>query len=117
MNHPSNELEGLKNASLLSDEGIDEGLKPTSRNLTTEDTLMDLVRNCFPPNIIQATTQQYKTMLIYPGMDGIKEDKDGNVMNGTDKYTWKVEGEWKDSTNILGKTPPTTPNPFDYFLK
>ena len=24
------------------------------RNITTEDTLMDLVRNLFPPNIIQA---------------------------------------------------------------
>ena len=24
------------------------------RNITTEDTLMDLVRNIFPPNIIQA---------------------------------------------------------------
>ena len=23
------------------------------RNITTADTLMDLVRNCFPPNIVQ----------------------------------------------------------------
>jgi hypothetical protein len=42
----------------------------SSRNVTTEDTLMDLVRNCFPPNIIQATIQQYRTMLIYPGPGG-----------------------------------------------
>ena len=40
------------------------------KNLTTPDTpdtLMDLLRNCFPPNIIQATIQQYRTVIIYPG--------------------------------------------------
>ena len=37
------------------------------RNVTTADTLMDLVRNMFPPNIVQATLQQYRTTLIYPG--------------------------------------------------
>ena len=31
------------------------------KNVTTEDTLMDLVRNCFPDNIIRATMIQYKT--------------------------------------------------------
>ena len=37
------------------------------RNVTTEDTLMDLLRNCFPPNIMQATMQQYKTSIVWPG--------------------------------------------------
>ncbi len=41
----------------------------TKRNITTADTLMDLVRNLFPPNIIQAATMQMKTELTYPGMD------------------------------------------------
>ena len=36
------------------------------KNVTTEDTLMDLVRNCFPDNIIRATMIQYKTLLIFP---------------------------------------------------
>nr|ACO15241.1 Excitatory amino acid transporter [Caligus clemensi] len=27
--------------------------KDTSRNVTTADTLMDLIRNCFPPNILR----------------------------------------------------------------
>ena len=36
-------------------------------NVTTADTLMDLLRNCFPPNIMQATMQQYRTTLVYPG--------------------------------------------------
>ena len=35
-------------------------------NVTTPDTLMDLVRNCFPPNLVQATMQQYGTHLIDP---------------------------------------------------
>ena len=39
------------------------------KNVSTADTLMDLLRNSFPPNIIQATLQQYHTELIYPGED------------------------------------------------
>ena len=35
--------------------------------MTTADTMMDLLRNCFPPNIMQAALQQYKTVLKYPG--------------------------------------------------
>ena len=42
------------------------------KNVTTEDTLMDLVRNCFPDNIIRATMQQYKTHLIYPEVDNVR---------------------------------------------
>ena len=38
-------------------------------NISTADTLMDLPRNCFPPNIIQATVQQYRTALIRPEED------------------------------------------------
>ena len=39
----------------------------TKNNVTTADTLMDLLRNCFPPNIMQATMQQYKTNIVWPG--------------------------------------------------
>lgn len=45
----------------------DEGDSSAGRNVTTADTLMDLVRNMFPPNIIQASVQQYRTTLVYPG--------------------------------------------------
>lgn len=36
------------------------------RNVTTVDTLLDLVRNMFPPNYIQACTQQYQTVITPP---------------------------------------------------
>ena len=41
----------------------------STENISTADTLMDLPRNCFPPNIIQATLQQYHTALIRPEED------------------------------------------------
>ena len=34
--------------------------------MTTPDTLMDLIRQLVPPNLIQATMQQYRTALIRP---------------------------------------------------
>lgn len=60
------------------------------RNITTEDTLMDLVRNLFPPNIVEACTKQMYTELIYPGNDT------------WDKRDWNFSTNMKDNTNILG---------------
>lgn len=74
----------------------------SSRNVTTADTLMDLIRNCFPPNIVQATIQQYRTSLIYPGEGVYKEIKDGVYVNESDKYSWMFKGEYTNGTNILG---------------
>ena len=48
-------------------EKIEDQDPAKKKNVTTADTLMDLLRNSFPPNIVQATTQQYKTLIIYPG--------------------------------------------------
>jgi hypothetical protein len=38
-----------------------------ARNISTVDTLMDLVRNLFPENIIQAAVEKVQTVSIYPG--------------------------------------------------
>ena len=71
-----------------------------SRNVTAVDTLLDLARNLCPPNLIQATIQQYRTVLTYPG-DG-KKMEGGVERDGSNLYTWKISGEFTNGTNILG---------------
>merc|ERR1739844_41424 len=66
-----------------------------SRNVTAVDTLLDLARNLFPPNLVQACTQQYRTVLTYPEIKADGHDPDN-------LYTWKISGEYVNSMNILG---------------
>lgn len=72
-----------------------------SRNVTAADTLLDLARNLFPPNLVQATLQQYRTVLTYPG-EVAGEDKKGEHRDPKNLYTWKISGEFTQGTNILG---------------
>jgi Na+/H+-dicarboxylate symporter len=65
-----------------------EGDKPSTRAVTTPDTLLDLVRNIFPPNLVQAAIQQYQTVLV-------------NNSN-PDMSQWKITGAYTDGTNIMG---------------
>ena len=64
--------------------------------MTTPDTLMDLVRQTVPPNIVQATIQQYRTALIRPECrdDECKAyvDDDGHFRDPKDLLTWKFKG-------------------------
>merc|ERR1719334_847974 len=83
-------------------EGVKEGQEGSKRNITTADTLMDLIRNCFPPNIIQATVQQYKTELIYPGESKYEDEATRATVDPQDKKTWMFKSAWSNSTNILG---------------
>jgi len=71
--------------------------KEIDRNITTEDTLMDLVRNLFPPNIIQACTKQVTTDLIYN-----IQYTDSENNETLDKRDWAFKTSMKDNTNILG---------------
>jgi len=70
----------------------------TKRNVLTADTLMDLLRNLVPPNIIQATIFQYKTVLkLPPGED--------EYYNETHKFPledYLISNEWAQGTNVLG---------------
>uniref|UniRef100_A0A182PHU4 Amino acid transporter n=1 Tax=Anopheles epiroticus TaxID=199890 RepID=A0A182PHU4_9DIPT len=62
------------------------------RNVTTVDTLLDLVRNMFPPNLVQACTQQYQTVLKPPVSNP----------DESDIYRWTITGAYADGMNILG---------------
>ncbi|ETN62843.1 glutamate transporter [Anopheles darlingi] len=62
------------------------------RNVTTADTLLDLVRNMFPPNLVQACIEQYQTVLTPPE----------NNPTEPDIYEWTVGGRYSDGMNILG---------------
>ena len=77
-----------------------------SRDVTTPDTLMDLIRQLCPPNLIQASMQQYRTALIRPecrddNCTGYDDDS-GQWRDPNDTLTWKFKGEWTDGSNILG---------------
>ena len=63
--------------SIKPGESVDSSdhVEPTGlkkKNVTTVDTMLDLIRNCLPPNIVQATMQQYRTHLIYPEVDNVR---------------------------------------------
>merc|ERR550519_1916557 len=80
--------------------------KVESRDVTTPDTLMDLIRQMFPPNLLQATMQQYRTALIHPGCKNENcsgyEDDSGQWRDPNNTSTWKFKGEWTNGSNILG---------------
>ena len=54
-----------------------------SRNVTTPDTLMDLVRNVFPPNLIQATMQQYRYAAVINDKKRQKQQKSTKTIKTT----------------------------------
>lgn len=67
-------------------------VKGEVRNVTTADTLLDLVRNMFPPNLVQACLQQYQTVLTPPKTNP----------NESDLVLWSVGGKFVDGMNIIG---------------
>ncbi|XP_063703872.1 excitatory amino acid transporter 1-like [Culicoides brevitarsis] len=62
------------------------------RNITITDTLLDLVRNMFPPNVVQACIQQYQTLLKPPSENPAESDL----------AKWDIKHEYIDQMNILG---------------
>ncbi|XP_076235338.1 cyclin-dependent kinase subunit 30A isoform X2 [Calliopsis andreniformis] len=70
---------------------VKENVK-TPRNVTTVDTLLDLVRNVFPPNLVQACIAQYRTILIEPK----------NATQANDIQNWEISHQYGDGMNTLG---------------
>ncbi|XP_008556923.1 excitatory amino acid transporter 3 [Microplitis demolitor] len=70
----------------------DPGDYKPPRNVTTTDTLLDLIRNIFPSNLVQACLQYYQTELITPeNMTGVES-----------MHEWKIDHKYNDGTNTLG---------------
>ncbi|CAG2170652.1 unnamed protein product, partial [Oppiella nova] len=67
--------------------------KKDSAKLTTIDTILDLIRNLFPDNLVEATFASYTTVLTPPnGTDG----------EGIDMDKWTIGSDKNNSMNILG---------------
>ncbi|XP_037037643.1 excitatory amino acid transporter-like [Bradysia coprophila] len=73
--------------------GTAEGGKGATKNVNTVDTLLDLVRNLFPPNIIQACLEQSSTNLT------LKENANPNSTRDDD---FKIQVVFVPGTNIIG---------------
>ena len=72
--------------------------------MTTPDTLMDLIRQAVPPNIVQATMQQYRTALIKPpckdnNCTTAYLDEENQRRDPGDPLTWKFKGNEAKTTS------------------
>ncbi|XP_071951935.1 excitatory amino acid transporter 1-like [Antedon mediterranea] len=65
----------------------------TSEPVDTADAFMDLLRNIFPPNIVEACMRTYKTRQIAV---------ENEMMNKTEKVVYESSGGFEDKSNILG---------------
>ncbi|XP_053699012.1 excitatory amino acid transporter 3-like [Sabethes cyaneus] len=61
-------------------------------NSTTVDTLLDLIRNIIPPNLVQACLEQYQTVLTPPTTN----------QNEPDLNKWDISGRYITGTNLIG---------------
>ncbi|CAD7085465.1 unnamed protein product [Hermetia illucens] len=64
----------------------------TTKQVLTQDTLMDLIRNLFPSNIVQAAMFQYRTELIKPA----------NSSDDLPLEEYEMKGTMHATTNVLG---------------
>ena len=82
--HPGQPAE-VANNSTASSRSHEEHL------ITTPDTVLDLIRNLVPTNLVEACTHSYSTELVVPRDE-----------NWTDLYQLEIGQKMNPSTNILG---------------
>lgn len=76
----------------------DVGEGTTTSSFTTQDAILDLIRNIFPENLLQATIQQGQSHYTYVNSSIIKNAS--SITPFKLKKVW--EFRYKDNTNILG---------------
>lgn len=78
--------------------GSDEGITKSgeARSVYTPDLLMDLPRNLFPPNLIQACFETYKTVIVEPNLQDLEND------TMPPKEEWDIKSEHAQAMNIMG---------------
>uniref|UniRef100_A0A914WFI4 Amino acid transporter n=1 Tax=Plectus sambesii TaxID=2011161 RepID=A0A914WFI4_9BILA len=82
----------------------DMGEGTVEKNVNTLDTFLDLIRNMFPENIVQATFQQVQTTYITVKPKFVKNNDPEAlraIVNGS-MDTLKPSVEFKDGMNVLG---------------
>ncbi|XP_033118636.1 excitatory amino acid transporter 3-like [Anneissia japonica] len=85
----------IQPGNVADDEDIDR--IGTSEPVDTADAFMDLLRNIFPPNIVEACLKTYKTRQVET------DDMDMDDMNETEEAVmYKSVGGFEDKSNILG---------------
>ncbi|XP_032457530.1 excitatory amino acid transporter 3 [Nasonia vitripennis] len=67
-------------------------------NFVTVDTILDLIRNLLPENLVQACLSQYQTVLVKPQLKNVStvEKMDISV------YDMEISHEYRQGTNVLG---------------
>lgn len=78
----------------------DEKKQVLSRHVLTQDTLLDLIRNLFPPNLVQACISQAQTTLIAPKNVSLISVK--KIQDVIPLEKWDFEEKYESTTNVLG---------------